>query len=91
VDLYVSASMEVAIAGDPEEKETQALIAEVWQRYLPNSVLAVARPADALGAPAIPLLEGRLPVDGAAAAYVCERFVCQRPVTSPEELAAALG
>ena len=91
LDLYVSASMEVAIAGDPEEKETQALIAEVWQRYLPNSVLAVARPADALGAPAIPLLEGRLPVDGAAAAYVCERFVCQRPVTSPEELAAALG
>jgi uncharacterized protein YyaL (SSP411 family) len=38
----------------------------------------------------IPLLEGREPVDGAAAAYVCEHFVCKAPVTTPDELAAAL-
>jgi uncharacterized protein YyaL (SSP411 family) len=91
LDLYLSASKEVAIAGDPNEKETQALIGEVWQRYLPNAVLAVARPGDFAAAKVIPLLEGREPVEGAAAAYVCERFVCQRPVTQPEELASALG
>ncbi|MGH2711727.1 MAG: thioredoxin domain-containing protein [Actinomycetota bacterium] len=90
LDLYVSASKEIAIAGDPAAADTRELIAEVWKRYLPNSVLALAKPGDFAAAEAIPLLEGREPVDGAAAAYVCERFVCQRPVSTAEALAALL-
>jgi uncharacterized protein YyaL (SSP411 family) len=39
----------------------------------------------------VPLLEGRTPLDGRAAAYVCENFACQRPVSEPEELRALLG
>ena len=39
----------------------------------------------------VPLLEGRGLVQGRAAAYVCERFTCQAPVTSAEELLAALA
>ena len=38
----------------------------------------------------VPLLEGRDPVDGRAAAYVCERFTCLRPVTAPDDLAHLL-
>jgi uncharacterized protein len=91
LDLYASAAKEVAISGDLDEKDTRALIGEVWRRYLPNAVLAAASPGDDRATKTIPLLEGREPVDGAAAAYVCERFVCQRPVTQPEQLVAALG
>jgi hypothetical protein len=40
---------------------------------------------------AIPLLSGRVPVDGRAAAYVCRGFVCERPVTSTAELASAIA
>ena len=84
VDLYLGPSREIAIAGDAPE-----LVREVWSRHLPNAVLAAAEP----GSPAaktIPLLEGRDLVDGRPAAYVCERFVCRRPVTDPADLAAIL-
>ena len=37
------------------------------------------------------LLAERPALDGGPAAYVCERFACQAPVGTPEELAALLG
>jgi uncharacterized protein YyaL (SSP411 family) len=37
----------------------------------------------------VPLLAARPLVDGAPAAYVCRGFVCDRPVTTPDEVAAA--
>jgi uncharacterized protein len=37
------------------------------------------------------LMRERPAVEGRPAAYVCEHFTCQRPVTDPEELAEALG
>jgi len=62
-------------------------LAEVaWSRFLPNTVLAAGEPGSD-----IPLLRDRALQDGKAAAYLCERFVCQRPVTEPEELATQLG
>lgn len=36
----------------------------------------------------VPLFEQRDLVDGGAAAYVCEGFVCRQPVTTVEALVA---
>jgi uncharacterized protein YyaL (SSP411 family) len=92
-DFYVAPVREVAIVGP--EAEAAALLRVVRDGFHPHVVLAGAstpvppatddRPLDGVA-----LLEGRELVDGHAAAYVCERFVCQAPVTTPEELAAAL-
>jgi uncharacterized protein YyaL (SSP411 family) len=87
LDLYFGPSREVAVAGDPADDRTGRLIHEVWRRYLPNVVLASADPGRGSS---VPLLAGRTAVDGKPAAHVCERFVCQRPLTEPEELAAQL-
>jgi len=40
--------------------------------------------------PGVPLLADRPFLNGVPAAYVCRGFVCDRPVTTPEELTAAL-
>jgi uncharacterized protein YyaL (SSP411 family) len=81
-DLYLSSTREVAIAGQGQEAE--ALAAVVRHSFHPHVVMA-GGPADG-----VPLLAQRPEIDGHATAYVCERFTCQAPVTSTEELAASL-
>jgi uncharacterized protein len=87
-DFYLAPVKEVAIVGP--SSEAAPLLRVVRDAYRPHVVLAAGNGAEAASA-AVPLLEGREPVDGHAAAYVCQRFVCQAPVTSPDDLAAALG
>jgi uncharacterized protein YyaL (SSP411 family) len=81
-DFHLAAVREVAIVG--EQEQAQRLLRVVRSGYRPHVVLA-GGPADG-----VPLLAGREPVNGQAAAYVCQHFSCQAPVTTPEELAAAL-
>ncbi len=80
-DFYLAPVKEVAIVGSGEE--AQALERVVRDRFRPHVVLAG-------GDGGVPLLAGRKPVGGHAAAYVCEHFTCKAPVTTPEELAALL-
>jgi uncharacterized protein len=70
----------VAIVGP----EPAPLLDVVRGAYRPHLVLAGGR------GDGVPLLKDRAPVDGRAAAYVCEHFICQAPVTTPDALAAAL-
>ncbi len=79
-DFYLAPVREVAIVGPSPE----ALLAIVRGQYRPHLVLAGGEEDG------VPLLKDRSPVDGHATAYVCEHFVCKAPVTTPEELAAAL-
>ncbi len=80
MDFHVAPVREVALAGD----DVDELAAVVRRGFYPHVVLAGG------GGDAVPLLEGRDPVDGEPAAYVCERFTCGLPVTRAEELAKLL-
>ena len=53
----------------------------------PGLVVAAGAP----GATGVPLLPTGRWSAGAAAAYVCRGFVCDRPVTTVDELSAALS
>ena len=73
---------------DGDRPGAEPLIREVFGRYLPNRVV-VAAPEDARPE-GVPLLADRAAVDGRPTAYVCRQYVCQLPVTAPEELARQL-
>ncbi|MET8148940.1 thioredoxin domain-containing protein [Actinoplanes sp. NPDC049668] len=67
-------------AGDP-------LVAAAHRHAPPGTVVVAGEP----GRPGVPLLADRPLIDGAAAAYVCRGFVCDRPVTSVAELVDRLS
>ena len=82
LDLHFSPPREVGVVGLSVELRSAAL-----EGFQPNTVFAFANePTDA-----IPLLAGKTLVDGRPAAYVCERFACQAPVTSVDDLRAVLA
>jgi uncharacterized protein len=82
LDLHFSPPREVAVVGESEELRSAAL-----DGFQPNTVFAFAgEPTDA-----VPLLAGRGLVAGRPAAYVCESFACRAPVTTADDLRAALA
>ena len=87
LDFHLATVREVALVGAklrPMERVVRA-------KFRPHLVVAGSPSAGAGNPSAIPLLEGREPVDGRAAAYVCERFACKAPVTEPSQLEALLA
>ena len=90
LDFYLGTPKEIAIIGNLGSSETQMLQKEVWAPYLPNRIVAQARPDDTAAAALIPLLRDRPQLDNHATAYVCEHFTCKKPTTSPAELASQL-
>jgi uncharacterized protein YyaL (SSP411 family) len=60
------------------------LVRPVWERYLPDTVLAWAEPYPS------PLWEGRDAPTTVGRAYLCQNYTCKLPVSEPAELAALL-
>ena len=65
---------EVGIVG----KEAQDIGRRLQAHFLPNTLFAPALAPDATG----PLTDRPATADGTTAIYVCENFVCKRPVTT---------
>jgi uncharacterized protein len=78
IEFHVSDVKEIAVIGE----RGNDLEREILRRYRPNTVVALGR----AGEFGLPLLEGRSMIDAKPTAHICENFVCQRPVTSLEEL-----
>jgi uncharacterized protein YyaL (SSP411 family) len=88
LDFYLASDVrEAAVIGSGAGGE---LAGVVRSRYRPHVVLAGAPEPVPAGPAVVPLLEARGLVGGEPAAYVCEHFACQAPVTTADALAALL-
>jgi len=83
-DVIITGIQEIAIIGELQKQETQALNSVVWETLRPYTVLAQTAYPPPEGSP--PLLRDRPMVDGKPSAYVCRNMACDSPATSPQEL-----
>jgi uncharacterized protein YyaL (SSP411 family) len=85
IDLHVGPARELALVGSELGPLLEVLRSELRPR------LVVAASDGSGDESVVPLLEGRTPLSGESAAYLCENFTCAAPVTGAEALAAALA
>jgi len=86
LDFYLSPPQEVAILGPSSNEDTQALMRVLYGTWLPNKVVVACDPVDPAPLIGLSILEGKRMIDGRPTIYLCERFTCRTPVTSPEAL-----
>jgi hypothetical protein len=90
LDFLIRDPREIAIAGPIDDGRVGQMLETVRRPYLPNKVVAQHDPSANGAGDAVPLLVEKDLVNGEPAAYVCENFACQQPITTPEDLADML-
>lgn len=86
LDFYLSPPLEVAILGPNSNENTRALMGVIYGTWLPNKVVVASDPADPAPIRGLAILEGKRMIEGCPTIYLCERFICQKPVTSADAL-----
>jgi uncharacterized protein YyaL (SSP411 family) len=82
-EAALTGPFEIAVAtSDPADP----LVAAAFRHAPGGTVIVVGEP----DRPGVPLLAGRPLTDGRTTAYVCRGFICERPVTTAEELLTRL-
>ena len=83
--MGVSPTADLRTAREKADISAQLSHVEWQRRFDPMTVLAWGPSGD------VPLLDGRIPVGGVPAAYVCRGFVCEAPVTAVADLERQLA
>ncbi len=81
LEFHLNPTKEIVIIGEKNNE----LEREVWKMFLPDKVVVLAA-ENQTDDDLIPLLKNRKAIDSQPTGYVCENFVCQKPVVSADEL-----
>jgi len=89
LDFAIGPSREIVIAGESEEPDANEMIRAVYDKFLPNKVVAlhpkegtIAKQIETLS----PFVKEQIAMGGKATVYVCKNYVCDLPTTEVSKL-----
>jgi uncharacterized protein YyaL (SSP411 family) len=91
MDYYLSPRLEIAICGNRNSGESEEFIKAIYERFLPNKIVAAQDEATGEMVSGMVLLEGRHAVEGRTTAYICSNKTCKAPITGVEMLVSELS
>jgi uncharacterized protein YyaL (SSP411 family) len=93
LDYSLAKPRQIVIAGEIDNNETKALLAEVHRHFRPKKILILADGSEGqkFFSEQNDAIRAMSPVDGKPAAYVCENFTCKAPVTDAKALGNLLS
>ncbi len=89
VDLLLRGPVELALVGQADESNYQALRQGINSNFIPYRIIAYKH--DDHPDSSHPLLMGKTLVNNQAALYICKNFSCQAPITDPQDIELALA
>jgi uncharacterized protein YyaL (SSP411 family) len=84
--FYKQPGREIVIVGKKEEKDVEAIMAAINDRFLPDTLLVFKDPREEILDEVVPFIKDMTMVGNKATAYICENFSCQQPITDIETL-----
>jgi len=88
-DAWMDGAAEVTLVGG--KSQVEPLLEAVNSTFAPTTAVSARDPSEAATPILAEALQGRDPVGGKAAAYLCRNFTCQPPITDPAMLRKALS
>jgi len=93
LDFYLDEAKEIVIVSKSPGEGVKPFMKSLAERYLPNCAVVVTsegKQAEQLEH-LVPLVEGKVAIDGDTTAYVCEKHVCKLPTKDPEVFAGQIA
>jgi len=87
LSFWLGPTQEIIIAGNVEATDTKQMLKLLGSKFLPNTVILLHEKGDAASAieQIVPFIKNQTVIEGKATAYVCENYVCNRPVNNIED------
>ena len=91
LDFFIGPAYEIVIVGDPNSKETEKVLHAIRTRFVPNKVMLLKKENDTRLENLAGFTKDMKTIAGKTTAYICQNFVCSKPMTDINEVSKILA